>query len=557
MASYASIFDNAFERRISQNVTLNLQTLEGTVYNSAVLSSGGVSAMSGQLDKEFRVRKTYKVGVTGVFHPDHAQTNLYGNGGDLAGPFGRTRNTDDAWPDPDLVHGLRTQSMEYGLFSDRSIFPFYFGDEVMNTDPMLVAKVLDDETQSFATHAAMRYAQSFYTSGNTKLAYARALVTGEASFASSTAEDYGAIVTNSILTLDLSAKNQYALNKLEVGMTVDLLRNDNGNVLNVVGGVKAIGRIVNVSWVQGKVQIAFFTTGATQTGAVSLTVYAKNKLVDCRDFTSNVVSLWVNADLVPANSAAALTGGSFSKASPLGINDWFKTSGQLLSGTGYQAGLAEGNGIINVEKVSMFQSYHENLSGAPISDELMDGVIHRLIPQYNRFVQGARPDTVFTTYGVLQTYIQNKRAIADLTRTDGSLDLSREGATTGITFRTSSGVPLRMVADPFCDSGRVYILKVADNWAIDVPPEVPGASSAGPVSTPSGLPWRFVAQRAGWSSNLVPRQRVVDSSTRFTQDSYVPMECKMQLSCTKIPIGAIITGAKETTRFGAPTNLSV
>jgi hypothetical protein len=515
--------------------------------------------MSNALDKEFRVRKTYKVGVTGIFQPDHAQTNLYGNGGTLAGPFGRTRNTDDAWPDPDQVHGLRTQAMEYGLFSDRSIFPFYFGDEVMNSDPMLVAKVLDDETMSFATHAAMRYAQSFYTSGNTKFAYASGITAGAASFASSTAADYGSVVTNSILTLDLSAVNQYALNKLEVGMTVDLVNNSTSAVINVVGGVKAIGHVVNISWVQGKVQIAFFMTGAG-TGAVTSTAYVKNQLVDCRDFVSNIVATasgtWVVADLVPANAASALSGGNFQKAAPLGLNDWFKTSGQLLAGTGYQNG-SVGNGIIDVDTVSMFQSYHENLAGAPISDELMDGVIHRLIPQYNRFVQGARPDTVFTTYGVLQTYIQNKRAIADLTRTDGSLDLSREGATTGITFRTSSGVPLRMVADPFCDSGRVYILKVADNWAIDVPPEVPGASSAGPVSTPSGLPWRFVAQRAGWSSNLVPRQKIVDSSTRFTQDSYVPMECKMQLSCTKIPIGAIITGAKETTRYGATSNLSV
>ena len=67
MASYADIFDNAFERRISQNVSLRLKTLDGTVYNSAVLSSRGVSPMSNQLDKEFRVRKTFKVGVTGYF----------------------------------------------------------------------------------------------------------------------------------------------------------------------------------------------------------------------------------------------------------------------------------------------------------------------------------------------------------------------------------------------------------------------------------------------------------------------------------------------------------
>lgn len=573
MASYASIFDNAFERRISANVSLRLQSLEGTVYNSAVLSSGGVSAMSNQLDKEFRVRKTFKVGVTGHFEPDHAQTNLYGNGGSLAGPWGRTRNTDDAWPDPDLVHGLRAQSMEYGLFSDRSIFPFFFGDAVMNTDPMLVAQVMDDEIQSFATNAAMRYAQSFYTSGNTKFAYASSIAATAVSIEdadTSFPNDFPAATTASVLRIDVSGINQYALHKLEIGMSVDLINSSTSAQINVISatGVKATGKVINVDWMNGRVWLAFFANAAA-TGAVSSTAYVKNQLLDMRDFVSNVVpnaqyagdnvtpgGTWVVCDLVPANTVSAVSGGNFQKAMPLGINDWFKTSGTLLSGTGYQNGWV-GNGIIDVDNLSMFKSYHKNLANAPVSDSLFDEVVHRLIPQYNRFQQGARPDTAFTTYGVLQTYIENKRAIADLTRTDGSLDLSQEGATTGLVFRTSSGVPIRLVADPFCDSGRVYVLKVADNWAIDVPPEVPGADSSGPVSTPSGLPWRFVAKRAGWASNVVPRQKIVDSSTRFTQDSYVPMECKMQLACTKAPIGAIITGAKETAGFGASSNPAV
>ena len=585
MASYADIFDNAFERRISQNVSLRLKTLDGTVYNSAVLSSRGVSPMSNQLDKEFRVRKTFKVGVTGYFEPDHSQTNLYGNGGNKAGPFGRTRNMDDAWPDPDLVHGLRTQSLEYGLFSDRSIFPFFYGDQVMNTDPMLVAETLETEMESFATNAAMRYAQSFYTSGNTKFAYASSIVPAEISIEDSDtsfANDFPLLsapstyTSCSILSIDLSSKNQYALHKLEIGMSVDLVASSGSFLINAISGtgVKATGKIINIDWMNGKVWVAFFANAAA-TGNTSSISYVKNQLVDMRDFvrvvdtTYNVVptaqyagdnvtpgGTWVTCDLVPANTVSALSSGDFQKAMPLGINDWLKTAGQLLSGTGYQNG-SVGNGIIDVDNLSMFKSYHEDLANAAITDSLMDGVVHRLIPQYNRFQAGATPDTAFTTYGVLQTYRENKRAIADLTRMDGSLDLTKEGATTGITFQTSSGVPIRMIADPFCDSGRVYILKVANNWAVDVPPTVPGADSAGPVNTPSGLPWRFVAKRAGWGSNVVPRQRVVSDSTRFTQDSYVPMECKMQLCCTNVPIGAIITSAKETTRFGSSTNVTV
>lgn len=571
MASYADIFDNAFERRISQNVSLRLKSLGGTVYGDAILSSAGVSPLSNQLDKEFRVRKTFKVGVSGTFEPDHSQTNLYGPGGTKAGPWARFRNTDGAWPDPDQVAGLRTQSIEYGLFSDRSIFPFYFGDQVMNTDPMLVAKVLADETQSFATNAALRYAQSFYTSGNTKFAYATSIPATAVSIEdadTSFPNDFPAATTAAVMILDLSAINQYALNKLEIGMNVDLLNTSTGAVLNVVGGIKAKGTVINISWTHGKVYLAFFANAAA-TGAVTSTSYTKNQLVDIRDFVSNIVptaqyagdnvtpgGTWVVASLVPSNVTAALTGGSVAKAMPLGINDWLKTSGQLLAGTGYQNG-SVGNGIIDVDNLSMFQSYHENLGGDVITDSLMDGIVHRMLPQYDRFEQGATPDTVFTTHGVLQSYIENKRAVADLTRTDGSLNLSREGATTGIKFMTTSGIELAMRSDKFCDSGRVYICKVQGNWALDVPPEVPGADGSGPVSTPGGLPWRFVAKRAGHSSNVVPRYAIVDSSNRFTQDSYVPMECKMQLSCTRIPVGAILTNVKETTRYGDTSNVSV
>ncbi len=580
MSTYAGIYDNAMETRISEVSTIKLRTMAGSMFSDALVTSRGVNSMQkSNLDREFRVHKVFKFGATGHGIPDYDQTSLLGGTRSKAGPWAQFRPNAEAWPDHRNSPGLRTQSLEYGMFSYRASFPHFHDDVIAESDPTLVAKTLSDEVEAFGLNFALLFGHSFYVSGNTKFAYVsnitsslRAIADADGStnkvgtltipnFANDLDEKTS---TRNVLAIDVSGLNQYALNKLEPGMAVDLVDQSDGDVLNEIfvdvgasrtaSGVRAIGRVLACDWIAGMLYIAFFAEGAA-TGFTSSIVYAQNDLVDMRDLSDGaggLTSVWpTNVRLVPAYSTR-LSDNSVTKTMPLGVNDWWKTTGQLLAGSGYQNGTV-GDGIINVGVLPQFKSYHEDLTGKSLTPELFDRIAHRLMPQYDRFEPGAAPDAAYTTYGVMQTYIENARSLAQVWRSDGSLDLSQEGRIRRLRFVTTSGQDFVMQADPFCDAGRLYMGKMGNNWEILTPPST-GGDTAGQPTTPSWLPFKFVAKTAGWSSNMVPVQTVANSTTRFTQDAYIPMGLKMQIGCGKIPVGAVLSNLTETTGYGASTN---
>ncbi len=587
--SYNTIFDNAMETRISQVSTIRMRATAGAALSAALISSRGVASVpSNKLDRQFRVHKVFKFGMTGYGIPDYDQTNLLGGDQTKMGPWNRGRPNGPSWPDHELSPGLRTQSLELGMWSYLSSFPHFADDVIMQSDPTLVAEVLTEEMEAFGDNFGLTIGQSFYTSGNTDYAYVSGLTSSyvrvadfdgtlASGWSGSAMPDFSGEFTNTlssedcVLEIDISTLNQYAANKLEPGMAVDLIRTSDGDVLNEIyydasgtptaTGIRAIGRVQAVSWTKGKIYVVFFAEAdmvAGQAAEVSGDNYSKNQPVSLADFVVNmsVPGSWVECKLAPAY-ATRLSNNSTEKAMPLGINDFWKVTGQIAAGSGYQGGTGVGDGIIDVSVLPQFESYHENLSGAAVTPALFDRVAMRLAPQFDRFKKGATPDGCYTTYGVMQSYIENTRAVAQLhQRSDGSLDISKEGSVTRLKFNTTSGIPMELVADPFVDAGRIYIGKFGGgNWGIATPPST-GGETGGQPSTPSWLPFKFPAKGVGYATNAVPVQRIVNSTNRFTKDSYIPMELKMQVVCNDIPVGAIIANAKETTGYGSSTNLN-
>lgn len=133
-----------------------------------------------------------------------------------------------------------------------------------------------------------------------------------------------------------------------------------------------------------------------------------------------------------------------------GLEDWMKSSGTIMGG----ASEAE---ALDLDVYPQFKS-----SVTAVNAPLTEDVLNKYVGNYLDAYPGMSLDTLITTNGVTQKYLQqyglyNNRAFFD--RTGKSLKVQGGWAEVGYEF---NGRVLRWIVDPLCLKGRLYGLKLGD-----------------------------------------------------------------------------------------------
>ena len=155
-----------------------------------------------------------------------------------------------------------------------------------------------------------------------------------------------------------------------------------------------------------------------------------------------------------------------------GIEDWMKTSGYILGGT-------SGSEALDVDTYSQFRSLVADISG-PLTDDILNKYVGNYLDSY----PGLGLDTIITTNGVTQKYLQqfglyNNRNFYE--RQGKSLNAKGGWSEIGYEF---NGRMMRWIVDPMCAAGRLYCAKFqGGNIKRYQPPTISGS---GPISGGAG-----------------------------------------------------------------------
>lgn len=174
-------------------------------------------------------------------------------------------------------------------------------------------------------------------------------------------------------------------------------------------------------------------------------------------------------DWICAANSTTYTSGSRPQYS-WGINDWVKSSGQILGG-------ADGASGLDLDLYSMFKSQVKDISGS-----LTDDIINQYIGGYLDAYPGETLDTIITTQGVQQQWLKqaslyNNRQNYERT----GKALSFKGGWSQISYEFG-GRTFEWIISPMCLSKTLYGMKFGGNNILRYgPPRIGGAdASMGP-----------------------------------------------------------------------------
>jgi len=236
-------------------------------------------------------------------------------------------------------------------------------------------------------------------------------------------------------------------------------------------------------------------------------------------------SLCAADDWVVVANTATYTGGSRPVHS-WGMNDWIKSSGIILGGSAGDAGL-------DLAYYSQFKS-----SVVAVNSPLTDDVLNRYIAGYLDSYPGMTLDTIITTQGVNQQWLQQPQLGAGRFMYDRTgKSLSMKGGWSSVTYEWG-GRTFNYVVSPMCLSNTLYACNFSKgNIKRYVPPSVGGSSSqVGGVE--------FLAPLGGHSGIFMVTH---NATTGAPQDL---LECPFwsyQLIAPIDPKGVKLTGLTEAT----------
>jgi hypothetical protein len=147
-----------------------------------------------------------------------------------------------------------------------------------------------------------------------------------------------------------------------------------------------------------------------------------------------------------------------------GLEDWMKSSGQIMGGAGSAAAL-------DLDTYSQFKSKVVTVSG-PLTDTVMNGYVGGFLNAY----AGSTLDTILTTMGVTLKYLEqpnvsNNRLNYD--RTGKALDMQGGWSDIGYSFQ---GKNMKWMICPMAIGGRLYAIKLGgDNIRRYSPPAIGGS----------------------------------------------------------------------------------
>lgn len=146
-----------------------------------------------------------------------------------------------------------------------------------------------------------------------------------------------------------------------------------------------------------------------------------------------------------------------------GLEDWIKSSGYILGGS-------SGSEALDLDTYSQFKSNVTDISG-PLTEDVLNKHVGNYLDAY----PGLSLDTIITTNGVTQKFLQqyalnNNKYFYD--RAGKSLNVQGGWAEVGYEF---NGRVLRWIVDPMCLKERLYALKLqGGNVKRYVPPTISG-----------------------------------------------------------------------------------
>ncbi|MGD2065651.1 MAG: hypothetical protein PVI43_00595 [Candidatus Bathyarchaeota archaeon] len=209
-----------------------------------------------------------------------------------------------------------------------------------------------------------------------------------------------------------------------------------------------------------------------------------------------------------------------------GLNDWVKSSGQILGG-------ADGASGLDLDLYSMFKSQVVSVNAS-----LTDDIINAYIGGYLDAYPGETLDTIITTQGVQQQWLKqsslyNNRQNYD--RTGKSLKF--KGGWTSVEYEFG-GRKFNWVISPMCLSKTLYGLKFkGNNLKRYAPPKIGGTSEM------MGPDLNFLAPLAGHNGVFMG---VSDSNGRPLDLLQAPF-WYYDLICPEDPRGLKFTGLTEAT----------
>ena len=208
-----------------------------------------------------------------------------------------------------------------------------------------------------------------------------------------------------------------------------------------------------------------------------------------------------------------------------GLNDWLKSSGQLMGG-------AAGSGALDLTYYSQFKS-----QVVAVNSPLTDDVLNRYIAGYLDAYPGMTIDTLITTQGVNQKWLQQPQLGAGrfmYDRTGKSLKM--KGGWSEVTYEWG-GRTFSYVVSPMCLKNTLYGVNFSGgNITRYVPPAVGGSSSqVGGVE--------FLAPLGGHSGIF----KIAHSSGGASQDLVEAPFWMYQLIAPTDPKGIKLTGLTEAT----------
>jgi hypothetical protein len=169
-----------------------------------------------------------------------------------------------------------------------------------------------------------------------------------------------------------------------------------------------------------------------------------------------------------------------------GIEDWMKSSGTIMGG----ASNAE---ALDVDLYSQFRSLVQAVSG-PLTDDVLNKYVGNYLDAY----PGLSLDTIITTNGVTQKYLQqfglyNNRKFYD----SQGKSLNAKGGWSEVAYEFN-GRMLRWIVDPMCAAGRLYCAKFqGGNIKRYQPPTISQSGPLGGVGAGTDGEVQFLAPVGG------------------------------------------------------------
>lgn len=485
------------EEILNRDIEAFLPALDVAWRRTMTSSMGVISADN--LGRDLKLIKLYNSGLSGVIEMADSRSsfNLFGDhlGSDLGSQL-QTQSIANTWPDATTGATTKVWRLGVGLKSVLTNLLLTMSESRAEATKAFVGQILAPKLEGHARMIAHQFCNWWYLSDNTY--YKLTTISSKSA----------AFSTNTVVTF---TPTEYAIDRLQVGMRVDIFDSTGATRRNESAGVRTPCFVTSVNEVSN---------------TVKLTIVGQ-------DVTSTVA----NTDIVVlANSKGY---------GIAGINSWMKFGG----GSGDDATNCllgadrDTSNVINVETYEMFRSWKKDHGGGSITEHSL----RKYIASFNNAKRkyGMYIDTLIASNGVWLSYESTKIAREIIDRTNRLSSMKKEGSAEGNPVFEFEGRTYDLMTSSYIDKNVIYGQKWGGgNWKKIVAPSPEGVRKNERVE--KFIPFEFVGPAIGHPDIKVPitRNAGVNGTSLVTEGMQLPGQVTMQLVPDQ-PCGMKITNVAE------------